>query len=188
MGLSGVEGPEHEHDFSVLRDAADRLHLGLAVHAGEDGPPDKVRAALDDLGADRIAHGVAAIRDPDLMARLKRDRVPLDMCLSSNVGIGVFPSLEDHPFPEFWRAGLNVTVNSDDPPFFSTTLTDELRHAGRLADLTAADQAELQRRAARAVFAGADVRDQLLAAIDGWQLPASLASQRSPPRNRRGGG
>ncbi len=169
LGLSGPEGSERERDFGALREAADRLHLGIAVHAGEEGPPDKIRAALDELGADRIAHGVAAIRDPELMERLRRDAVPLDMCLSSNVGIGAFRSLEDHPFPQFWRAGLNVTVNSDDPPFFSTTLTDELRHAARLADLSKSDIAELERRAARAAFAPADVRDRLTAAIDAWQ-------------------
>ena len=91
LGLSGPEGEEQERDFVVLRQAADRLHLGLAVHSGEEGPPEQVRASLDDLGADRIAHGVAAARDPDLVERLRRDAVPLDMCLSSNVGLGDLP-------------------------------------------------------------------------------------------------
>jgi len=168
LGLSGPEGEEQERDFVVLRQAADRLHLGLAVHAGEEGPPDQVRAALDDLGADRIAHGVAAAKDPDLIERLKRDAVPLDMCLSSNVGIGIFPSLEAHPFANLWRAGLNINVSSDDPPFLSTTLIDELRHAARLASLSRADLADLERRAALAAFAPADTRARLVAAIDAW--------------------
>lgn len=172
LGLSGPEGQEQEHDFVLLRTAADRLNLGLAVHAGEEGPPDKVRAALDDLGADRIAHGVAAARDPALVERLRRDAVPLDVCLSSNVGLSIFPSMEEHPFPALWRAGLNVTVNSDDPPFLSTTLTDELRHAARLAHLSHTDLADLQRRAAGAAFAATDVRDRLLGAIDAaWEAP-----------------
>ena len=168
LGLSGPEGEENDREFVVLRQAADRLHLGLAVHAGEEGPPDQVRAALDDLGADRIAHGVAAAKAPDLIERLKRDAVPLDMCLSSNVGIGIFPSLEAHPFADLWRAGLNVNLSSDDPPFLSTTLIDELRHAARLASLSRADLADLQRRAALAAFAPADTRGRLVAAIDAW--------------------
>ena len=168
LGLSGPEGEEKDREFVVLRQAADRLHLGLAVHAGEEGPPAQVRAALDDLGADRIAHGVAAAKAPDLIERLKRDAVPLDMCLSSNVGIGIFPSLEAHPFADLWRAGLNVNLSSDDPPFLSTTLIDELRHAARLASLSRADLADLQRRAALAAFAPADTRGRLVAAIDAW--------------------
>ena len=168
LGLSGPEGEEKDREFVVLRQAADRLHLGLAVHAGEEGPPAQVRAALDDLGADRIAHGVAAAKAPDLIERLKRDAVPLDMCLSSNVRIGIFPSLEAHPFADLWRAGLNVNVSSDDPPFLSTTLIDELRHAARLASLSRADLADLQRRAALAAFAPADTRGRLVAAIDAW--------------------
>ena len=168
LGLSGPQGEWREDDFIVLRQAADRLHLGLAVHSGEEGPPDQVRASLDDLGADRIAHGVAAAKDPDLIERLKRDAVPLDMCLSSNVGLGIFPSLEAHPFARFWWEGLNVNVSTDDPGFLSTTLIDELRHAARLADMSRADLADLQRRAALAAFAPADTRRRLVAVIDAW--------------------
>jgi adenosine deaminase len=91
LGLSGPEGTEQERDFVVLRQAADRLHLGLAVHAGEEGPPDKVRAALDDLGADRIAHGVAAAKDPDLIERLKRDAYRSTCVSRLTWGSGSFP-------------------------------------------------------------------------------------------------
>lgn len=169
LGLAGTEGSVPERDFAVLREGADRLGLGLAVHAGESGGPDNIRAALDDLGADRIGHGVAAVRDPDLVERLAREQVPLEVCPTSNVVTGVVASLEQHPFPALWQAGVNVTVNSDDPPYFDTTLTDELRHAARLADLTTGDLAELQRRAARAAFAPDGVRQRLIDAIDAWE-------------------
>lgn len=169
LGLAGIEGSVPEGDFAVLREAADRLGIGLAVHAGENGTPDNVRAALDDLGADRIGHGVAVMQDRELVQRLAAEGVPLEVCPTSNVRLGIFDSLEQHPFPEMWRAGLNVVVNSDDPPFFSTSLTEELEHASRLAGLERRDLAELQRRAARAAFLPAERRQRLIDAVDAWE-------------------
>ncbi len=168
LGLTGIEGSVPERDFAHLRTAADRLELGFAVHAGETGSPDNVRAALDDLGADRIGHGIASVQDPDLVARLARERTPLEVCPSSNVTLSLVADLDAHPLPQLWDAGVNVTVNSDDPPFFSTTLTDELAHARRLCDLDRGGLAELQRRAARAAFCPPHVRDAVLVAIDAW--------------------
>ncbi|MGH2752539.1 MAG: hypothetical protein ACRDK3_16960 [Actinomycetota bacterium] len=98
----------------MLREAADELSLGLALHAGETGGPDRIWAALNDLGADRIGHGVASVRDEALVKRLARDGIPVEVCPSSNVSLGIFETLGAHPFPELWGAGLNVTVNSDD--------------------------------------------------------------------------
>ncbi len=161
LGLTGIEGSAPEGEFRVLREAADELGLGLAVHAGETGGPERIWAALDDLGADRIGHGVASVRDAALVKRLARDGTSVEVCPSSNVSLGIFESLDHHPFPQLWRAGVNVTVNSDDPPFFSTTLAQELGHASRLAELTRDDVLELQRRAARAAFATPDERSRL---------------------------
>ena len=170
LSLVGLEEtPPHEGDFRVLRQTADELGLGLAVHAGEEGPPENIVSALDDLGADRIDHGVAAAQDPALMERLARDGTPVDVCISSNVGIGRFASLEAHPFQVMWRSGVSVTVNSDDPAFFSSSLTDELRLAARLAGFGEAGLADLQRRAARASFAPETTKARILAAIDDWE-------------------
>jgi aminodeoxyfutalosine deaminase len=169
LGLTGVEGSVPEADFRHLREAADELGLGLAVHAGETGTPDNVRAALDDLGADRIGHGIAAVDDADLVARLVRDRVPLEVCPSSNVTLSIVDDLDAHPIRELWAADVEVTVNSDDPPFFATTLTEELGHARRLLGLDRGGLAELQRRAARATFAPPTRRAELLAAIAAWE-------------------
>lgn len=169
LGLTGTEGTVPAADFTMLRSACDQMGLGLEVHAGETGPASGVVEALDVLGADRIGHGVRAIEDPALMERLVRDAVPLDVCPSSNVAIGLFPSLETHPFADFWRAGVTMTVSSDDPPFFATSLTDELRHVVRIGELTRSDLAELQRRAARVSFASPSVRAELIEAIDAWE-------------------
>jgi adenosine deaminase len=168
LGLTGIEGTVPTEAFVPFRDAARRLGLGFEVHAGEMGPPASIVAALDILEADRIGHGVAAIRDHEVLARLVREQVVLDVCPSSNVGIGEFPSLESHPMTAFWRAGVNMTISSDDPPFFRTTLTDELRHLVRIAELTRDDLAELQRRAARAAFGAPDLTTELIGEIDAW--------------------
>lgn len=166
--LTGIEATEPIENLVILRDAATRLGLGFQVHAGEMGPPESIRDALDVLHADRIGHGVQAIRDPELLERLIRDQVPLDVCPSSNVGISLFRTLEEHPIGEFWRRGVNMTISSDDPPFFGTTLTDELRHVVHVAGLSRHDLAELQRRAVRVSFADAATKADVLARIDAW--------------------
>jgi aminodeoxyfutalosine deaminase len=176
LGLTGVEGSFPEADFRHLREAADDLGLGLAVHAGETGTPDNVRAALDELGADRIGHGIAAVQDPDLVARLVREHVPLEVCPSSNVTLSLVDDLDRHPIRELWEAGVQVTVNSDDPPFFATTLTDELAQVRRLLGLSRGDLAELQRRAARSTFAPPTRQAALVAELDAWEAAAVATS------------
>jgi adenosine deaminase len=172
LGLPGVEGSVPVEEFLPFRAEARRLGLGLEVHAGEMGPPASIVEAIDVLEADRIGHGVAAIRDPALVERLVRDQVVLDVCPTSNVLTGLFPSLEAHPVAAFWRAGMNVTISSDDPPFFRSTLTDELRHVVRLAGLSRHDLGALQRRAARAAFATPETKAEILARIDAWEADA----------------
>jgi aminodeoxyfutalosine deaminase len=169
LGLTGIEGTMPVGDFVPYAYAARRLGLGLEVHAGEMGPPSSVVESLDILHADRIGHGVSAIRDPALVARYVRDRVVLDVCPSSNVAIGEYASLEAHPMREFWDAGVSFNISSDDPPFFGVTLTDELRNVVRVLGLSRADLAELQRRGARAAFQPQAVRDELVARIDAWE-------------------
>ena len=168
LGLTGVEGSVPASAFTLLRDAADELGIGLVVHAGETGTPQDVRDALDVLRSDRIGHGIAAAADPALLARIAEDGTVLEVCPSSNVTLGIVASLEAHPIRTLRDAGVAITVNSDDPPFFATTLTDELRHAVRLLDLDEARLAALQRRAIDASFAPAELRAEVHAAIDAW--------------------
>lgn len=168
LGLTGVEGSVPVEEFVPFRQAARRLGLGFQVHAGEMGPPSSIIESLDVLQADRIGHGIAAVRDRQVLDRLVRDQVALDVCPSSNVSTGLFPSLEDHPVAEIWRAGANMTISSDDPPFIHSTLIDELRHVVRLGGLTRDDLAELQRRGARNAFAPPALRDELLMQVEAW--------------------
>ena len=167
--LTGTEGTVPTSEFVVLTEARDSLGLGLEVHAGEMGPPSSVIDALDILDADRIGHGVAADRDSALVSRLVEEQVPLDICPTSNVAIlDDYATLDDHPVARFWAAGVNFTVSSDDPPFFATTLTEELDRVARLAALTRADLVELQRRAVRNSFASAHTKQRCLEQIEDW--------------------
>jgi aminodeoxyfutalosine deaminase len=168
LGLTGVEGSVPAREFAFLRDGADELGVGLVVHAGETGGPQEVAEAIDVLRSDRIGHGIATVSDPELLARVAALGIVLEVCPSSNVTLGLVPSLEEHPIRTLRDAGVALTVNSDDPPFFATTLTDELDHAIRLLDLDEARLAALQRRALDASFAPASVRNDIHAAIDDW--------------------
>ncbi len=177
IGLAGSETSRPEDDFTELRPGATSLGLGLAVHAGETGTAENVRRALDLLHADRIGHGVQAVHDPQLLARLRDEQVVLEVCPTSNVVLGVVPSHDEHPLPRLVEAGVAVTINSDDPPFFSTSLTEELAHAVRLLDLGREDLADLQRRAARASFAPDGHRARILDEVDRWASRALLAGE-----------
>lgn len=106
--------------------------LGLSAHAGEAAGPDSVWDAIRVLQVDRIGHGVRAIEDPRLVAYLAENQIPLEVCLTSNLKTGVYGSLQEHPLPQFVAAGVPVTLNTDDPAFFSTTLDGEFEAARSL--------------------------------------------------------
>jgi len=173
LGLTGIEGSVHEREFAFLRGAADDLGLLLVAHAGETGGPERVTAVLDELAVDRVAHGVASVRDPEVLARVVAERVVLEVCPSSNVTLGVVPDLASHPIRILADAGAAVVVGSDDPPFFATDLTTELAHVGRLLDLDVAGQAALQRRALVASAAPDDVRTAVTSELDAWEAAAA---------------
>jgi len=168
LGLTGVEGSVPASAFAFLRDAADGLGLGLVVHAGEMGGPEDVADAIDVLSTDRIGHGIASVRDAALLTRIAAEGIVLEVCPSSNVTLGIVPSLDEHPIRALRDAGVAITVSSDDPPFFSTTLTAELAHAVRLLELDEVRLAALQRRAIDASFAPAALRSSVHAGIDRW--------------------
>lgn len=127
IGL-GLGGPEVGHPPELFQEAFDLAYeagLPSLPHAGETEGPASIRGALNALHALRIGHGVRCLEDPDLVRELRERQIPLEVCPSSNICLGVFPSLEEHPLPRLLDEGLYVTINSDDPPMFNTTLTDE---------------------------------------------------------------
>jgi len=141
LGLAGLEAGYSNQPFREHFARASRLGLHRVVHAGEHGGPESIRSALEELGAERIDHGVRSVEEPALVAELAERRIPLDVCPTSNVRLGVFPDLESHSFDRLHRAGVPLTVGSDDPPFFDTTLTDEYRELARVFAYTAEDLA-----------------------------------------------
>lgn len=130
FGMGGAEAMGKATDFAWSFDCAREAGLGLTCHAGEWGGPDSIRQALD-LGVTRIGHGVRAIEDADLVRDLAERGTVLEVCPGSNVALGLYPSWAAHPIARLADAGVKVTVSTDDPPFFHTTMRHEY---ARLAD------------------------------------------------------
>jgi len=118
VGLDSSELGHPPEKFARVFAKCREQGLHLVAHAGEEGPPAYVWAALDVLKVERIDHGVQSINDPALMARLARERIPLTVCPLSNLKLCVFPSLAEHNLRHLLDAGLAATVNSDDPAYF----------------------------------------------------------------------
>ncbi len=126
IGGDEVRGPAHWFSdvFAFARDSG----LHRVAHAGETAGPESVWGALA-IGAERIGHGIAAAQDPRLMAQLRDNNIPLEVCISSNVCTGAVESLEAHPVRALYDAGVPITIHTDDPAFFRTTLTREYQLA-----------------------------------------------------------
>lgn len=124
VGLDSSEVGHPPHQFADAYAHARELGLRAVAHAGEEGPPEYVVGALDDLGVERVDHGVRSLDDPELVERLRRDRVPLTVCPLSNVALQVVKDITDHPLPQMMAAGLLVSVNSDDPAYFGGYVGD----------------------------------------------------------------
>lgn len=125
FGLGGLEAGNPPDLFVEAFALARAAGLAAVPHAGEVAGAESVRGAVEILHAQRIGHGVRCLEDPTLVDLLRERQIPLEVCPTSNVCLGVAPSFAEHPLPRLLEAGLYVTLNSDDPPMFNTTLTDE---------------------------------------------------------------
>jgi adenosine deaminase len=143
--------------YRIVTDAG----LGCTVHAGEWAGADSVRGALE-LPVSRIAHGVRAIEDPALVEELARRQVTLEVCPTSNVVLGVFPTYEEHPFPALRAAGIPLTLGSDDPPYFGASVAGEYAIAHEHFGLSEDELVGVTRTAIEASFAEPALRDLLL--------------------------
>ncbi|MBL7490289.1 adenosine deaminase [Frankia sp. AgB1.9] len=155
----GVPRPQFARAFGAAREAG----LRSLPHAGETTGPRTIWDSIDELGADRIGHGIRCLDDPALVARLRADRIPLDVSPTSNLRTGVVADYPSHPLPTLIAEGLPVSINSDDPPMFGTTLRDEYLHALRDLGLSRAAVAELAAAAVRHSFLPEDRKSALLA-------------------------
>ena len=161
FSLAGDEaGYPPEPYAEAYRIAAD-AGLGCTVHAGEWAGADSVRGALE-LPVTRISHGVRAIEDPALVDELARRQVTLEVCPTSNVVLGVFPSFEEHPFPVLRDAGIPLTLGSDDPPYFGASVGGEYAIAREHFGLDDDELVAITRTAIEASFAEPALRAELL--------------------------
>lgn len=164
VGLDSSEVGYPPELYAAAYDRARRLGLRAVAHAGEEGPPAYVTGALDVLGVERIDHGVRSLEDPDLVARLRRDQVPLTVCPLSNVALQVVDDLADHPLPDLIDAGLMVTVNSDDPAYFGGYIGDNYRGIAESLGLSDATLAQLAANSIQASFLDEATKRRLLEA------------------------
>jgi aminodeoxyfutalosine deaminase len=161
----GVDRPQFADVFARARAAG----LHSVPHAGETTGPQTVWDALRDLGAERIGHGTSSVQDPDLVAYLVEQRIPLEVCPTSNIATRAVDRLANHPIREMYDAGITVTVNSDDPPMFGTTLNTEYEIAAELLDLDESGIVRLARNAVQASYMSAPEKASLIAEIDAYR-------------------
>ncbi|MFO1324334.1 MAG: adenosine deaminase [Burkholderiales bacterium] len=153
VGLDSGERGNPPEKFARVFARCRELGLHLVAHAGEEGPPAYIEAALDVLHVERIDHGVRCLEDPALVRRLAREQVPLTVCPLSNVKLCVFPDLAHHPLKALLDAGICATVNSDDPAYFGGYVNRNFTETFAALPLSAADAYALARNSLTASFA-----------------------------------
>ena len=181
FGLGGPEVGVPRPQFRPFFEQARAAGLHSVPHAGETTGPETVWDALRELGAERIGHGTSVTQDPELLAHLVEHRIPLEVCPTSNLATRAVARLEDHPVKQMYAAGAVVTINSDDPPMFGTTLTREYQLAAELLELDEAGVAELARTAVRSSFLDDAGKAALLEEIDRYASSGATA----PPSSVR---
>ncbi len=165
IGLDSAELGNPPSKFKRLFARAEAAGLRRIAHAGEEGPASYIIEALDVLGAERIDHGIRCMEDPELVERLVRDLVPLTVCPLSNVRLRAVDTLAGHPLPAMLAAGLNVSVNSDDPAYFGGYVDDNFARLRAETGLSAFDLVRMAANSIRSSFASEERKNQLLAEL-----------------------
>lgn len=161
FGMAGDEKTGKPSDYKWAFDCAREAGLKLSVHAGEWGGAQSVSDALDALSPERIGHGVEAIYDAAVVDRLVEEKIVLECCPGSNVFLGVFPSLDKHPIETLRERGVKVTVSTDDPPFFHTTMSAEYENLARIFGWTDEVFTQINTTALEAAFCNEATKDKL---------------------------
>lgn len=156
FGLGGIEVGHPPEWFADAYAVARGAGLHSVPHAGEVAGPDSVWGAIRALKAERIGHGVRSVEDPALLHYLRQQQIPLEVCPTSNLCLGVCASYQEHPIRRLWEEGLYVTVNSDDPPMFGTDLVNEYSVLADQMGFSAAELEQLSLNALRASFLPAE--------------------------------
>lgn len=175
VGLDSAEVGHPPGLFEAAFARAADAGLHRVAHAGEEAPASYIVEALDVLGVERIDHGVRAIDDPAVVARLVRDRIPLTLCPLSNKRLQVTPDLARHPFGALLAAGVRVTINSDDPSYFGGYVGDNYEAIRDAAGLSDDETARVARTSIEASFASAERVSEMLRLVDAWAADAPAA-------------
>lgn len=165
FGMGGDEAGFPPAQFAKAYQIAHEAGLGCTVHAGEMVGPEGVWEAITHLPVTRIGHGVRSIEDPDLLAALSDRGITLEVCPGSNIALRVYPDFASHPLQKLRNAGVNVTLSTDDPPYFNTTLAREYKIAKEHFGFTEADLRQMTRNSIEASFVDAATREKLLARV-----------------------
>ncbi len=166
FGMAGEERFGDVEDYVRAFEIAREAGLGITIHAGELAGWESVKAALDHIRPARIGHGVRAIENPDLVKRIAAEGVVLEVCPVSNIELKVFPDYASHPFARLHAAGCKVTLNSDDPPYFRTSLKKEYDVAAQHFGYSPKQLAAVTRTALDAAFVDRRTRAELIARAD----------------------
>ena len=161
FGIAGDEKVGKPKDYLWSFDCAREAGLRLTAHAGEWGGPDSVRDAIRDLGVERIGHGVRAIEDLALVDEIAEKGIVLEVCPGSNIALGLYPEWRKHPISELDRRGVKVTVSTDDPPFFHTTMAREYDRLNDAFDWDEGMFRSIARRSLDAAFCDADTKAKI---------------------------
>jgi len=162
MDLAGNEAEFKSEPFYGVFKEARQAGLRITIHAGEWGPAAHVREAIEELGAERIGHGVRVLEDGDVVALARERNTAFEVCVTSNYQSGVIPTLEAHPLKSMLEAGLNVTINTDDPSVSRITLSQEYHVVCDELGLPMDTLKERILAAAQAAFLSDDERDGLV--------------------------
>jgi adenosine deaminase len=169
IGLDSAEVGNPPAKFERLYARAREAGLRLTAHAGEEGPASYITEALDVLGVERIDHGIRCMDDPELVERLVSTRIPLTVCPLSNVRLRAVDTLADHPLPAMLAAGLNVSVNSDDPAYFGGYVDDNFTQLSAVFELSDFDKARLAANSIHSSFASEERKAELLEELNGGE-------------------
>jgi adenosine deaminase len=168
FGLSNDERRGHARDFERAFAIAREAGVPAVPHGGELAGPRSVRECLQDLRATRIGHGVRAVEEPDLIRKLARAGVVLEVCPASNVALGVFAKPADVPLPALREAGVAVALGADDPLLFGSRLAEQYELVRDAHGCSDDELAELARCSIRGSFAPPEVKIRLLRGVDEW--------------------
>ncbi len=165
FGLGGDEAKFPPKLFKKAYEIAADAGLECTVHSGEFASAVGMMEAMDNLPIKRIGHGVNAIHSPETMARLKDKEIALELCPTSNIFLGLFKNMNEHPFPQFYDYGIKVSINSDDPPFMSTNLANEYKKVQEAYQYTDDTMNRITAMAINSAFVDQKTKNELLAKL-----------------------